>query len=105
MSGDKKLSSRSAAVMMGQLGNLTRLRILRLLVRAEPSGMSVGAIGRRLKVPASTLSHHLAGLCRIGLVRRQRDGATLCCHVQMQRLEELSAFLTEECCAGVEASP
>ena len=102
MDNVNNLSGESAAAMMGQLGNLTRLRILRLLVRAEPSGMSVGAIGSNLKVPASTLSHHLSGLCRIGLVRQKRDGATLCCHAQMQRLDELSAFLTEECCAGLE---
>jgi len=102
MSVGGKLSNQLVVAMMSQLGNLTRLRILRLLVRAEPSGMSVGAIQRRLKVPASTLSHHLAGLCRAGLIRQQRDGASLYCHAQMQRLEELTAFLTDECCAGVE---
>ena len=48
-----------AARCLGELGNLTRLDIFRLLVRASPKGLNIGEIQGRLDVPASTLAFHL----------------------------------------------
>jgi ArsR family transcriptional regulator len=48
-----------AATCLEKLGNPLRLEIVRLLVRADHDGLAVGEIQRHLKVPASTLSHHI----------------------------------------------
>jgi len=43
-------------------------------VRAGPQGNCVDEIKRRLKMPGSTLSHHLDGLTRSGLLAARRSG-------------------------------
>ena len=93
-----------AATCLEKLGNPTRLGIVRLLVRAGPEGLPVGAIQRHLGVPASTLSHHILHLVSAGLVRQQREGRVLRCRPDYDLLRSLVDMLTEECCAGVDAA-
>jgi len=47
-----------AAAHLEALGNPTRLKIYRILVRAGEEGMPVGKLQDRLEIAASTLSHH-----------------------------------------------
>lgn len=90
----------SAANALRELGHPTRLGIYRELVKAGDDGLPVGEVQRRLDIPASTLSHHLSGLISAGLVSQERRSRTLYCRPCYKQLEELMAFLTEECCAG-----
>lgn len=89
-----------AARRLEALGHPTRLAIFRLLVRAGPDGLAVNAVQRDLGIPGSTLSHHLARLMSVGLMTRERHGATLVCRANYEAMNGLIAFLTEECCAG-----
>src|SRR5439155_5325191 len=66
---DRELAARCLA----ELGNLTRLDIYRLLVRAGPSGLNISDIQTRLDVPASTLAFHLRGLVGAGLVAQAKN--------------------------------
>ncbi len=91
----------TAALCLGELGNPTRLAIFRLLVRAGPEGVVVGDIQRRLDIPGSTLSHHLAHLARAGLVAQNRDGRSLWCTAQHTVMDDLIEFLTNQCCTGL----
>ena len=90
-----------AARCLDKLGNPVRLEVFRLLVRAGPEGLAVGEIQEHLEIPASTLSHHVSHLVNAGLVRQERDSRMLRCTPNFALMEELVAFLTEECCAGV----
>lgn len=92
-----------AAELLQQLGNVTRLGIVRLLVQAGPEGLAVGEIQSRLQVAASTLSHHLSRLRGVGLVTQRRDGTTLYCSLQYGRLDQVVTFLTDECCKGFDS--
>lgn len=85
------------------LGNPTRLAIYQLLVRAGGDGKSVGQIQAALSVPASTLSHHLKHLELVGLIVKSKTGTTHTCKANYKTMDEVLAFLTEECC--VEAAP
>ena len=87
---------------LAALGNPTRLRIFRLLVKAGHDGMPVGAIQAELGLPASTLSHHLRHLVSVALVTQERSGVTLICRAKYTVMQELIDVLTEECCAGAE---
>ena len=69
-----------AADILSQLGNATRLDITRLLVRADEKGMLVGELQKSLKIPASTLSHHLNALKSVGLVSQERLSNQLFCY-------------------------
>ena len=66
------MNRRLAARCLAELGNLTRLDIYRLLVRAGPAGLIVGEIQSRLGVPASTLAFHLRGLINVGLLEQEK---------------------------------
>lgn len=88
-----------AAARLEALGNPTRLKIYRTLVRAGRAGLPVGRLQDRLKIPASTLSHHLKGLVAVGLVTQVREGTTLVCHAEYDTMNGLVEFLVAECCA------
>jgi DNA-binding transcriptional ArsR family regulator len=88
----------TAALILSKIGNPTRLKIVRLLVRAGDQGMPVGAIQRKLQIPGSTLTHHITHLKNAGLIRQQRHQATLFCIMEYERLNQLVNYLTDECC-------
>ena len=90
----------TAASLLSQLGNITRLKIVRELVRAGDGGMPVGEIRDKLDVPNSTLSHHLSHLRNVGLVRQEREGTILRCFVNYDHIDGIVSFLTEECGAA-----
>ena len=94
------MDAQTAAKCLAELGNETRLAVFRLLVRAGPDGMMVGDIQRRLEIPASTLSHHLAHLAWAGLIEQTREGRNLRCRAHRNLMHELVGFLTDECCLG-----
>jgi DNA-binding transcriptional ArsR family regulator len=87
-----------AAARLEALGNRTRLQIYRALVRAGRSGMPVGRLQEKLKIPASTLSHHVKTLVSVGLVSQVRESTTLVCHANYDAMQGLVDFLVAECC-------
>lgn len=95
-----KLNDETAAALLSQLGNPTRLKIVRQLVRAGKSGMAVGEIQKELGIPGSTLSHHIHHLRGVGLIRQTRESTVLRCFVAYEKIEDIVRFLTEECCAA-----
>ncbi len=88
-----------AASRLEALGNRTRLQIYRALVRAGRPGMPVGRLQEKLKIPASTLSHHIKTLVSVGLVSQVRESTTLVCHANYDAMRGLLDFLAAECCA------
>lgn len=88
-----------AAARLEALGNPTRLKIYRMLVRAGDPGLSVGKLQSRLSIPGSTLSHHLKTLIIVGLVSQERDATTLICRANYPVMRGLVEFLVAECCA------
>ena len=89
---------------LGALAQETRLAIFRLLVRSGPSGLPAGAIADALNVPASSLSFHLAQLSHAGLVAQQRRSRQIIYAIAFDTMNELMAYLTENCCQGAAAS-
>ena len=77
-----------------------RLSAFRLLMREGPSGLPAGDIARRLGVPPSTLSAHLAQLCQAGLLRATRRRQQIRYAVDVEGARRLIAYLTEDCCQG-----
>jgi DNA-binding transcriptional ArsR family regulator len=92
-----------AAARLEALGNPTRLKVYRTLVRAGADGLSVGRLQERIEIAASTLSHHLHRLMIVGLVGQERQGTTLICRAHYPAMAQLLTFLTDQCCA--EAQP
>ncbi len=88
------------AARLEALGNLTRLELVRILVRAGGAGLTVGELQRRLGgIAASTLSHHLHRLMVVGLATRERRSTSLICRANFPVMRRIIGFLTDECCA------
>ena len=94
---DSELTARYAD-MLSAMGTEPRLRIVRLLLSAHPEGMFVGEVGEELRIPSSTLSHHLEKLKNEDLVRVRREGTYLWYSANTEALQELLGFLYAECC-------
>jgi ArsR family transcriptional regulator, arsenate/arsenite/antimonite-responsive transcriptional repressor len=92
---------KSAVTALAALAQETRLSIFRLLVEAGPEGVSAGRIGDSLDVPAATLSFHLKELARAGLVSPRQERQFIYYAVDFERMAELMAFLTQNCCRGM----
>jgi DNA-binding transcriptional ArsR family regulator len=82
-----------AAAHLEALGNPTRLKIYRALIRAGGAGLAVGRLQEKLKIAPSTLSHHIKALVVVGLVTQVRDATTLICHANYEVMRELVGFL------------
>lgn len=94
-----------AAAYLEALGNPTRLRIYRTLVRAGEEGMPVGKLQDRIDIAASTLSHHLKTLVGVGLVTQTREGTTLICQTNYPMMRSLIGYMLEECCVEGTCAP
>src|SRR4051794_4802988 len=94
------MNRKLAARCLAELGNLTRLDIFRLLVRAGPAGLNITDIQSHLAIPASTLAFHLRGLVGVGLVAQEKSGRTVICRAQYERIDGVVEFLREHCCEG-----
>lgn len=85
------------ADLFAALGSEPRLEIMRLLFAAYPNGLTVGDIQTQLKIPNSTLSHHLEKLRVEGLVNSRRDKQYLWYSANAETIEDLLSFLYNGC--------
>ena len=83
-----------------ELGHPTRLFIFKHLVKAENRACLSESCKSSSPFPASTLSHHIAALVSVGLVKQNRESRTLLCVSQYEVLEEIIAFFREKCCVN-----
>ena len=97
----RKIGMISYVEQFSALGQKDRLDIFRLLVRVGPQGNCVEEIKRRVKMPGSTLSHHLDALTRCGLLTAQRSGRFIYYAVDWTKTAKLIRFMTEDCCADL----
>lgn len=95
----------TTAKQLEALGNVTRLRVYRTLVRAGDDGLPVGSLQERIGIAASTLSHHLHRLISTGLVTQERQATTLICRANYPAMHGLVGFLVDECCIDARCAP
>lgn len=101
MKRGKNISEQAAADALAALGNRTRLRIFKVLIRAGRGGANIGTIQRLLRVPATTLSHHLGTLAQAGLISQERHGREVICTANFNAVNDVLGYVKSECCAGV----
>jgi DNA-binding transcriptional ArsR family regulator len=93
------MKTEHAAKQLEALGNPTRLKIYRTLVRAGRGGLPVGRLQEKMGIAASTLSHHLHRLILTGLVTQERQSTILICRANYAAMDALLGFLSDQCCA------
>jgi DNA-binding transcriptional ArsR family regulator len=90
-----------AVVALAALAQDNRLDVFRLLVQAGPEGMPAGAVAEALDLAPNTLTFHFDRLRTAGLVAARRDGRSIIYAARFEAMNELVAFLTENCCGAV----
>lgn len=80
------------------IGSEARLQVLKALVRAGRSGMTVGEIQEATSMPASTLAHHLRLLAAGEVIHQEKIGRSVINRADFERLEQLAHFILCECC-------
>ncbi len=95
------MTEEKLAQYLAELGNVTRLRIYMFLIKVGLKGVRVGLIQDYLKIPASTLSHHIAKLTNVGLISQKREGRILNCIANFDVLQAVLDELQKSCCTGI----
>lgn len=89
-----------ALACLAALSHPTRLAAFRLLVKAEPGGLSTGDLVEATGLSQSTFSTHLAVLVAAELVKPEKQGRQMIQRVDVARLRSLMLFLAKDCCGG-----
>lgn len=89
---------------LAALAHEHRLSVYRMLVEAGPDGLNAGTIASRLDLPPSSLTFHLQHLHRAELITQQRNSRQLIYAADFAVMNNLVAYLTENCCAGSSAA-
>jgi DNA-binding transcriptional ArsR family regulator len=90
----------AAVSALAALAQENRLDVFRLLVQVGPEGMPAGAVSAALKLAPNTLTFHFDRLRDAGLVTVRREGRSMIYAARFEIMNELLAFLTENCCQG-----
>jgi DNA-binding transcriptional ArsR family regulator len=92
------MNQKRAIAALGALAQETRLDLFRLLVARGPEGLPAGVIAEKLGVMPSSLSFHLQQLVHAGLITQRRLSRQLIYSAEYGMMNELMAYLTENCC-------
>ncbi len=90
----------NALAALAALAQESRLDVFRLLVQAGADGLPAGHIAEQLSLPSATLSFHLNQLKHAGLITFRRESRSLIYTAEYAAMNDLLAFLTENCCGG-----
>lgn len=88
----------NAVAALAALAQDNRLAVFRLLVQAGPDGMAAGRVAEQLGLAPNTLTFHFDRLKDAGLVTVRRDGRSMIYAARYEAMNNLIAFLTENCC-------
>jgi ArsR family transcriptional regulator len=92
------LQKQDVIAALAALAQETRLDVFRALVQAGREGSVPGALSRSLEIPAATLSFHLKELKNAQLVSSERNGRSLVYRADYRTMQDLIAYLGENCC-------
>ena len=98
------MNAGQAVTALTALAHEYRLGVYRMLVEAGPEGLNAGSIAARLKMAPSSLSFHLRHLNHAGLISQARSSRQLIYAADFAVMNDLVAYLTENCCAGSAAT-
>jgi ArsR family transcriptional regulator, arsenate/arsenite/antimonite-responsive transcriptional repressor len=83
----------------------SRLAIFRALVQAGPDGLAAGKISELTAIAPSSISFHMKELVLANMVFSRSEGRYVIYSANFASMNELLAFLTENCCGGKPCLP
>ena len=95
------METNSVLTALAALAQESRLAVFRLLIQAGPSGLAASKIAEQLAIAPSSLSFHLKELSHAGLLASKQDGRFVIYTANVEAMNGLIGFLTENCCGGL----
>lgn len=83
--------------ILDALAQETRLKVFRILVKNSETGICPCEIAEELAIPRNTLSFHLSLLKQVGLCHQERQGKKITYKPNCQIINEVVAFLHQDC--------
>ena len=99
------METKHAVTALSALAQASRLAVFRALVQAGPAGLAAGRISELTGIPPSSLSFHLKELSHAGLAVPRQEGRFVIYTAQFDAMNDLVAYLTENCCGGNPCTP
>ncbi len=96
------MNTQTAVTSLSALAQESRLTIFRLLIQAGSEGLPAGKISEATGIAPSALSFHLKELNHAGWVSSESAGRFVIYRANTALMTELIAYLTENCCSGVD---
>ncbi len=99
------INTKNMLLALAALAQESRLAIFRLLVQVGPNGLAASKIGEQLGIAPSSLSFHLKELSHADLVISRQDGRFIIYCANIDSMNGVIGFLTENCCGGNPCTP
>ena len=96
------MKTQTAVTSLSALAQESRLNVFRLLIQAGAEGLPAGKISEVTGIAPSALSFHLKELNHAGWVSSESAGRFVIYRANTALMTELIAYLTENCCSGVD---
>lgn len=100
----KTFTETHAVRALSALAQTTRLRIFRVLLIAGKDGLPAGVLATTLDIAPSALSFHLKELTHADLIQARQDGRFVIYTANFSEMNNLIAYMTENCCLGSEST-
>ncbi len=94
------MNEADALATFGALSNVTRLRILKHLVRSGGNGLTAGEISNEVEATPSRASFHLAEMTKTGLLISERQSREIFYRVDFKSIGDMVHYLIHDCCEG-----
>ena len=92
------MNETDALAVFDALSNATRLKMLRSLIAAGPTGLTAGDVAEAVGASPSRASFHLSTLAKAGVVTSERVARQMIFRADYGRLAGLVDFLVQDCC-------
>lgn len=95
----------NAVQALAALAHETRLQVFRTLVVAGKDGLTPSLLAHQLGIAPNALSFHLKELTYAQLIVAERQGRNVLYRAHFSTMNDLLAYLTENCCQGSPCLP
>ena len=99
------MKTNEAVVALSALAQESRLTVFRRLVELAPDGAFAGELAEFLEIPGNTMSFHLKALTQAGLISAESQGRHIRYRADVDRMQDLVGFLSDNCCGGQPCVP
>ena len=87
-----------AEKVLQSIGNVTRIKIFKLLVEYNKVGLCSTGIAKELNIPQNTISFHLSNMKNADLLTSTKEGKNVIYTINKSTFDGLQNFLFKNCC-------